>query len=165
MMRFGNAVKLLVIVAVSLAALFALSGCGDKKPAGAKSYEQDQTIGQAGKVTVSSDKNFNKEQQEVIDLIAKFADATEAKDYKKICKEILSKESQKIGGDCVGTFEKTGKTIKDFKIIVSAVTIGADGKTATAEASTETNGQKGASQALTLAKDEKGEWRVTLLGQ
>lgn len=165
MMRFGNAVKWLAIVAVSLAAIFALSGCGDKKPAGAKSYEQDQTLGKAGKVTVNSENDFSKEQQEVIDLIAKFADATEAKDYKKICEEILSKESQKIGGDCVGMFEKTGTTIKDFKIVVSAVTIDADGKTATAEATTETNGQKGASQALTLAKDEKGAWRVTILGE
>lgn len=165
MMRFGNAVKLPAIVAVSLVAVFALAGCGDKKAAGAKSYEQDQPLGQAGKVTVDSKKDFSKEQQAVIDRITEFADATEAKDYKKICKEILSKEAQQIGGDCVGTLKKTGGTIEDFKIVVSSVTIAADGKTATAEATTETNGQNGGSQALTLAKDEKGEWRVTILGQ
>lgn len=165
MMRFGNAVKLLAIVAVSLVAVVALTGCGDKTPAGSKSYEKDKPLGDAGKVTVNSDKDFTKEQQEVIDRIAEFADATQAKDYKKICKEILSKEAQKLGGDCVGTLEKTGGAIKDFKIIVSSVTIGEDGKTATAEATTETNGQKGASQALTLAKDSKDEWRVTILGQ
>lgn len=165
MNRFGNAIKVLAVVAVSLVAVFAITGCGDKKEPGAKSYEKDQPIGDAGKVTVNSEKDFSKEQQEVIDRIAEFADATEDKDYKKICDEILSKEAQKLGGDCASTLEKTGSTIKDFKIIVTSVTIGEDGKTATAEATTETNGQKGAAQALTLAKDEKGEWRVTILGQ
>lgn len=165
MMRFGNAVKLLAIIAVSLATVFALSGCGDDSPAGSTSYKQDQTLGQAGKVTVDSKQDFSKEQQAVIDRIAEFADATEAKDYKKICDEILSEAAQKIGGDCVGMLEKTGGTIKDFKIVVTSVTVAKDGKTATAEATTETNGEKGASQALTLAKDAKGEWRVTILGQ
>lgn len=168
MKRFGDATWLLAVFALSLLVLVALAGCGGKKSSGSgggKSYSQDQTLGSAGKVTVDSDKGFNADQQAVIDKIAEFADATEAKDYKKICKEILSKQAQKLGGDCVGVLRKTGVTIKDFSIKVTNVTIGADGKTASADAVTTTNGQKGAAQQLTLAKDSKGEWRVTILGQ
>ncbi|MBI4898408.1 MAG: hypothetical protein HY827_08590 [Actinobacteria bacterium] len=167
MKRFGNALKLTAVLAVSLLALVALAGCGDKKDSGngnGKSYEQDKPLGEAKKVVVKSDKEFDADQQAVIDKIAEFADMTQKHDYKGICKEIFSKEAQKIGGDCVGTLEKTGSTIKDFKITVSSVAVGKDGKTATAKATTIVNGQAGGEQSLTLAKDSKGDWRVTILG-
>lgn len=169
MKRFGNATRLLAVFSISLLVLIALAGCGsDKKSSGGssgKTYSQDQTLGNSGKVKVKSDKGFSAEQQAVINKIAEFADLTQAKDYKKICKEILSKQAQKIGGDCVGILTKTGSTIKDFSIDVTNVTVSPNGKTATADAVTTTNGQKGASQSLTLAKDSKGVWRVTILGQ
>lgn len=165
MKRFGNALKLPVVIAVVLVVVLAAAGCGDDKKSGnGKSYSQDQPLGQAKKVVVKSESEFDAEQQAVINKIAEFADLTEKKDYKAICKDILSKEAQKLGGNCPDFFEKSGAQIKDFKITVTGVKIGADGKTASAEATTETNGQKGAPQTLTLAKDSKGEWRVTILG-
>lgn len=165
MKRFGNAIKLMAILAVSLLVAFALTGCGDKKDDGnGKSYEQDKPLGDSQKVVVKSDKQFDANQQAVIDKIAEFADLTEKHDYEAICDEIFSKEARKLGGDCAGTLEKTGSTLKDFKITVSDVTVAADGKTATATATTVTNGQPGGAQTLTLAKDSKGDWRVTILG-
>ncbi|MBI5310749.1 MAG: hypothetical protein HZB14_06970 [Actinobacteria bacterium] len=167
MKQFGSAVKLSAILCVSLLALFALAGCGDDKDASGgdtKTFQQDETVGEAGKVKVDSEDQFSAEQQEVIDRIGEFADATEAKDYEKICEDFFTEEAQKLGGDCEATLKKTGSTIKDFEITVTAVEMGADGKTATATATTVTNGQAGGSQSITLAKDKKGEWRVTILG-
>jgi hypothetical protein len=173
MKRFGNATRLLAVFSISLLVLVALAGCGSSKGSGSgsgssgggKTYSQDQTLGTAGKVKVNSNKQFNAEQQAIINTIAGFADATQAKDYKKICKDFLTKQSQKFGGDCVSKFATLGASIKDFSIKVTSVTVGPDGKTASADGVTTTNGQQGASQQLTLAKDSKGVWRVSILGQ
>ncbi|MFY9487715.1 MAG: hypothetical protein WAP35_03335 [Solirubrobacterales bacterium] len=169
MKRFGYGVRVLAVLSLALLLAFVAVGCGDDKDGGGsgsgQSYEEDQTVGEAGKVNVDSEDEFDADQRAVVDKIGEFADATEAKDYKKICNEILTKESRQIGGNCVDTFTKTGADIKDFKITVKSVDVAADGKSATANADTQTNGQAGPQQSLSLVKDSKGEWRVTILGQ
>lgn len=169
MQRFGFAVRLLVLVASSLLVAFAFAGCGDDgdndNGGGGKTYDQDRPVGEAGKVTVDSKDDFDAGQQAVIDTIAEFADATEAKDYAKICDEILTEKASKIGGGCERVLRRASRDIKEFSITVTSVKVGEDGKTATAEADTETNGQQATPQTLSLVKGAKGEWRVTILGQ
>lgn len=169
MKRFGNAVRLTAILCVSLLMVVALAGCGDDKESSSenstKTYSQNETLGEAGKVVVKSDQEFNAEQQAVINRIAEFGDATQDKDFKKICDEYLTEKAAKLGGDCEAALKKSGDDIKEFKITVTSVKIGADGKTATADTITDVNGQSGSTQPLSLAKDESGEWRVTILGE
>ncbi|MDO8443383.1 MAG: hypothetical protein Q7S78_00020, partial [Candidatus Azambacteria bacterium] len=112
-----------------------------------------------------SDQKFNAEQQAVISRLAEFGDATQEKDFKKICTDYLSEEAAKLGGDCEKTLKKSGDSIKTFKITVTGVKLGKDGKTATADTITDVNGEAGTSQPISLVKDESGEWRVTILGE
>lgn len=167
MKRFGSAVKVSAFMCAALMAMFVLAGCGDdgnSSGGDAKSFEQNERVGEAGKVKVDSEDEFSADQIAVINRIGEFADATEAKDYKKICNDILTEESQKIGGDCVDTLKKTGGAIEDFEITVTSVVVAEDGKSADATATTVTNGKSGGEQTLKLVKDSKGEWRVTILG-
>lgn len=168
MKRFGSAVKVSAIMCAALVAMFALAGCGDDKSSSdgdTKTYSQNETLGEAGAVVVKSDKEFNADQQAVINRLADFGDATEKKDYEKICTEFLSEEAAKLGGDCEKSLKKSGDDIKTFKITVTDVTIGEDGKTATAQTVTDVNGEKGTAQPISLVKDANGDWRVTILGQ
>ncbi|HEV7919147.1 MAG TPA: hypothetical protein VGO97_06170 [Solirubrobacterales bacterium] len=171
MKRFGFAVRLLALVVVLIAATAVLTGCGDDKKSGGnaadgKSFSKDEPVGDAKKVVVDSEKGFNKEEQAVIDKIAEFADATQGKDYKKICQDLLTKAASKIGGDCEGTFKRSGDLIRDFKITVRSVKVAAGGKTASADATATTNiAKEGTAQTIALAKDSKGEWRIAILGQ
>ena len=185
MKQVGFFARLLAVVAVLALAAAVVSGCGDDdkggnsnggdtaqggsggdtSSGGDKQYDQDEGLGEAKKVVVDSDKDFDAEQQEVIEKITEFGDATASKDYKALCNDILSKQAQNIGGDCVQTFSQTGKTLEDFKLTVKSVTIGKDGKTAKADVSVTSNvSPKPQSQQLSLAK-EKGDWRIQILGQ
>ncbi|MFT4050404.1 MAG: hypothetical protein QM648_11305 [Solirubrobacterales bacterium] len=184
MKKFGFAARLLVVAVVLSLAAFAVAGCGsdDKKDTVStdasqtsssggsdsgqtKEYSSGETVGKSKKVVVESDADMSAQQQAVIDKIGEFADATANKDYKALCNDILSKQAQKIGGDCVATFEKTGAQLKDFKISVNSVKIAKDGKTATAVIDVTSNVAKAAqSQNLSLVKED-GDWRIQILGQ
>lgn len=170
----GFLVKLLALAAM-LALAVTAAGCGDDdKPeanggGGAKTYEEDQGLGDSEKTVVDSDKEFNAQEQEVVDRIAEFSDATDKKQYKKICEEMLSEAAQKLGGNnCPDTLKKTGAQIKDFKVTVKNVTVEEGGKSATVVAKVDTESKDGkkqsAEQTLPLKK-EKGEWRISVLGQ
>lgn len=170
MKRFDVSRVVVLVCALALSA-FALTGCGDdKKSSGGGGGDgkslSGEKIGDAEKVTVESDKNFDAEQQAVIEKIGEFADAANSKDYKKICKELLTKEASRIGGNCINTFKQTGVALKDFEIIVKGVTVGKDGKSATADTLSKSNlDPKGTAQQIGLQMDTKGEWRITILGQ
>lgn len=176
MKKVEFAARLVAIVAVLSLAAFAVAGCGGDKnennsggsggsASGTKQYDSGETVGEAKKVVVDSDTDFNAEQQAVIARIGEFADATANQDYKTLCNDILSKEASKIGGNCVKTFEQTGAQIKDFKITVKSVKMGADGKTATATVDVTSNVNKAVqAQTLSMVK-EGGEWRIQILGQ
>jgi hypothetical protein len=176
MKKVGIAARLLVVAAILSLAAFAVVGCGGNKndngsnngggsTAGGTEMKSGETVGSAKKVVVGSDSNFDAEQKAVIEKIGEFGDAAANQQYKKLCNDILSKEAQKIGGDCVKTFTQTGAQLKDFKITVKSVKIAKDGKTATAVVDVTSNVNKAVqSQNLSLIK-EGGEWKVQILGQ
>lgn len=174
MKKVGIATRLLAVVAVLSLAAFVVVGCGGDKSdsssnnggtAAAGDLESGDTVGDAKKVVVGEDANFDAEQQEIVERIGEFGDATADEDYKTLCNDLLSKEAQKIGGDCEKTFSQTGAQLKDFKITVDSVTIAKDGKNAVAKVDVTSNVNKAVqSQDLSLVK-EGGEWRIQILGQ
>ena len=188
MKQVGFFARLLAVAAVLALAAAVVSGCGDDdkgntggstgggdtaqgggggetSSGGEKKYDGDEGLGDSKKVVVESDDEFDAEQQAVVTKIAEFGDATSDKDYKALCNDILSKQAQKIGGDCVKTFEQTGEALEDFKVTVKGVTIAKGGKSAKAEVSVTSNvSPKPQTQQLSLAK-ENGEWRIQILGQ
>lgn len=169
MKQVGVFARLLAVLAVLALGAFAIAGCGgddnDSGGSGGKEYDSGQTLGEEGKVVVESDQGFDAEQQEVIETITAFGDATANKDYKALCNELLSEEASKIGGDCEETFSKTGEALKDFKLTIKSVDVNADGKTASAEVSVTSNvSPEPQSQTLSLVK-EGGDWRIQILGQ
>lgn len=180
MKQVGFMARLLAVAAVLVVAALVVSGCGDKKDSssgsgstdggsvasnGTKTYTSGEGLGDSKKVVVQSDKSFDANQQAVVKQITAFGDATASKDYKALCNDILSKSAQKIGGNCIKTFEQTGESLKDFKITVKGVTVAANGKTAKADVAVTSNvSPKAQAQQLSLAK-EGGEWRIQILGQ
>jgi hypothetical protein len=176
MKKVGIAARLLAVAAILSLAAFVVVGCGGDKSdtsssnnsgstAGGNEMSSGDTVGDSKKVVIGKDSDFDAQQQEVVDRIGEFGDATATQNYKKLCNELLSKSAQKIGGDCVKTFSQTGAQLKDFKITVQSVKIGKDGKTATAVVDVTSNVNKAVqSQNLSLIK-EGGEWRIQILGQ
>jgi hypothetical protein len=171
MKQVGFAVRLLAVAAVIACAALAVTGCGgNNKTAstdsnGDKQYAADQSLGDSKKVVVDSKNKFNADQQAVVDQIVAFGDATAAQDYKTLCNKLLSKDAQKIGGNCVSTFEKTGQAIKDFKLTIKSVSVDPGGKNAKAQISvTSTQQPKPQTQDLSMIK-ENGSWRIQILGQ
>lgn len=172
MKKVGIAARLLAVAAILSLTAFVVVGCGDDKDsnsngstAASGNLEPGDTVGEAEKVVVGKDAKFDAQQQEVVDRIGEFGDATADQDYKKLCTEVLSKSAQKIGGDCEKTFSQSGAQLKDFKITVKSVKVAKDGKTATAVVDVTSNVNKAVqSQDLSLIK-EGGEWRVQILGQ
>ncbi len=181
MKNVGFAARLLAIVAVLSLAAFVVTGCGDDKNGSGdtasnnsgdtnggdtKQFDQGDTVGSAKKVEVDSDQDFSAEEQAIIERVGEFGDATADQNYKKLCNDLLSKAARKIGnGDCVGTFEKTGAQLKDFKIVVKSVDVNKDGKTATATIDVSSNVQKAQMQQTLPLIKEGGEWRIQILGQ
>jgi hypothetical protein len=185
MKSVGFMVRLVAVASVLALSAFAVAGCGGDEPkkdtvstdqsqptgggdaaAAGKQFSSGEKVGSAGKVVINSDADFSANQQAVIQRIGEFGDATANQNYKKLCNDLLSKAARKIGnGDCVGTFQKTGKSLKDFKISVNSVTVAKDGKTAVAKVDVTSNVNTTATpQDLSLVK-ENGEWRIQILGQ
>jgi hypothetical protein len=183
MKQLGNSARLFAVIAALVMAAFVVVGCGGDDgngdgagtssggdsngqvtPSGeAKSFDSDETLGEAGKVTVESDTEFDEQQQEVIATVVAFGDATADRDYKELC-SLLSAEAQKIGGDCEKTFSQTGESLKDFKLTVKSVTVAEDGKTAKAKVDVTSNvSPEAQGQDLALIQ-ENGEWKIQILG-
>src|SRR3954453_10649538 len=137
MKQVGKTSRWFAVAMVLIIAAFVVSGCGgddnsSKTTAttdsnGNKQYAASEGLGDSKKTVVESEKAFNEQQQAVVSQITAFGDATADKDYKKLC-GLLSTEAQKIGGDCVSTFQKTGQTISDFKLAIKSVTVDPNGK-------------------------------------
>lgn len=181
MKQLGNSARLFAVIAALVVAAFAVVGCGGDDDNGgngsangsdsgqvtpsddAKSFDSGDELGEAGKVTVDSKSDFDKQQQEVIATVVAFGDATADRDYKTLC-GLLSSEAQKIGGDCEKTFSKTGEALKDFKLTIKSVDVAEDGKTAKAKVSVTSNvAPEAQDQDLSLIK-EKGDWKIQILG-
>lgn len=171
MKQVGVFARLLVIAALLTVGVLVLAGCGGDDNGGSgngdgsgKTYESGEALGDEGKVVVKSDDSFDAKQQEVIETITAFGDATANKDYKALCNELLSQEAAKIGGDCEETFEKTGKALEDFKLTISSVEVDPDGKNATANVSVTSNvSPEPQTQQLSLTQ-EGGKWKIQILG-
>lgn len=167
MKQFAVVARLLAVIAVLALGAFAIVGCGgdDNGSGDGKEYDSGQALGEEGKVVVDSESGFDAEQQEVIETITAFGDATANKDYKALCNELLSEEASNIGGDCEKTFSKTGEALSDFKLTIKSVNVNEDGKTASAEVSVTSNvSPEPQVQTLSLVK-EGGKWRIQILGQ
>jgi hypothetical protein len=181
MKKVGIAARLLAVAAILSLAAFVVVGCGGDKSdsssdassasgstataGGGDDIQSGGSVGKSEKVVVAKDAELDANQKAVVARLGEFGDATANKDYEELCNEILSKSAQKIGGDCVETFSKSGEQLKDFKITVKSVKIGKDGKTATAVVDVTSNVNKAVqAQNLSLVK-EGGEWRVQILGQ
>jgi hypothetical protein len=178
MKKVGIAARLLAVAAILSLAAFAVVGCGgDKNDSGSSTstssgdtasggdVQSGDTVGSAKKVVVGKDGSMDADQKAVIATLGQFADATAAKNFKKLCTQILSKAASKIGGDCVTTFEKSGAGLKDFKIVVNSVDVAKDGKTATAAVKVTSNvNTANQAQNISLIK-EGGDWKVQILGQ
>lgn len=180
MKSVGSLFRLVLVAAIVATAALGAAGCGDddKKdttsvdqsaPAQSdsgetKQFKSGEEVGKSKKVVVESDAEFSAEQRAVITRMGEFADATDSRDYKKLCNDMLSSAVRKIGGDCEKTFAKSGEQIKDFKIAVSSVTVAKDGKTALAKVSVSANGDNPSPQEISMIKED-GKWRVQILGQ
>ncbi len=163
MTAFARTTRLMTTLFAIAALALAVTGCGGDDEQ-TKTYGETP-VGSEQKVVVNPDAEFDADQQAVIEKLADFSDATAQKDYKKLCDELFTEESAKIGGgDCVAFLKKRGTQIKDFSIVVESVTIAEDGKSATVQATTTTNGQK-SSTPYSLKKNAQGEWQVAILGQ
>lgn len=166
MKQVGVLARLLVIAALMTVGAVALAGCGgdDGGSGDGKSYDTGESLGEAGKVAVDSEDSFDAEQQEVIETITAFGDATANKDYKTLCNDLLSKEASQIGGDCEATFSKTGEALDEFKLTIKSVKVDPDGKSATADVSVTSNvSPEPQTQALSLTQ-EGGAWKIQILG-
>lgn len=169
MKQFAVVARLFAVLAVFALGAFAIAGCGGddngSSSNGGKEYDSGQALGEEGKVVVDSEEGFDAQQQEVVETITAFGDATANKDYKTLCNELLSEEASKIGGDCEKTFSRTGEALKDFKLTISEVKVNEDGKTATASVSVTSNvSPEPQTQNLSLVK-EGDSWKIQILGQ
>lgn len=174
MKQVGKAARLIAVALVLIVAAMAVSGCGGSDSSssntattdgdGNKQYAAAEELGDSKNTVVESDKEFNAQQQEVVAQITAFGDATADKDYKKLC-ALLSTDAQAIGGDCVSTFEKTGATITDFKLVIKSVTVNPNGKDAKATVAVTSNtAPKAQVQDISLTKED-GDWKIQILGQ
>lgn len=177
MKQVGASARLLALFAIFVIGALGVAGCGDDKDEnggsggtqtaadGSKKFSNDDALGKEKKVEVDSKASFDEEQQAVLATIAAFGDATANKDYKSLCRKILSKDAAKIGGNCEKTFSETGEALDDFKVTVKSVKVGDGGKSAIAEVSVKSNvAPEAQTQQLSLVK-EGGEWRIQILGQ
>lgn len=154
--------SLIAVLAVALLAV-GMAGCGDDG-GGGKTYS-DEPLGQEQKVTVESDASFDEDQQAVIDTIVEFGDATADKDFAKVCDELFTETSAKLGGgQCEKRLAAAGKAFDDFSVTIKSVTVGEDGNSATVDTVTTAAG-KAAPQQYSLKKNAQGEWRIAILGQ
>jgi ketosteroid isomerase-like protein len=93
-----------------------------------------------------------------------FRKATAAKDYDKLCKQILApalvEKIKAAGLPCEVALEKGLGSVKDPKVSIGAIAV--HGDTATANVLTTAVGQKPARATLRLTKVD-GEWRLASL--
>ncbi|MBJ7348517.1 MAG: hypothetical protein JHC87_08115, partial [Thermoleophilaceae bacterium] len=154
-----------VLALIGAAFVLALSGCGSKSSSEVTKTYPSTPLGTEKKVTVDDKKQFNADQQAVITAVVAFGDATAQRDYKKLCEELLTEASRKLGGgQCEQFLTVAGKGFKDFSVKVTGVKMAADGKSATVSTIT-TRDKASSPQDYALQKSSSGQWQVAILGQ
>jgi hypothetical protein len=104
------------------------------------------------------------EQDRVRATVDAFRKATAAKDYDKLCKQILApalvEKIKAAGLPCEVALEKGLGSVKDPKVSIGAIAV--HGDTATANVLTTAEGEKPSRDTLKLTKVD-GEWRLASL--
>jgi hypothetical protein len=106
------------------------------------------------------------EEQQVRDTVVAFGRATAAKDYHRMCADLLApklvEQVQSIGLPCEVALQQGLGDVRDPRLIVGRITVA--GESARAQIRTSAAGQAPSSDTLKLEK-VKGKWRIASLGR
>jgi hypothetical protein len=99
-------------------------------------------------------------------VVAKFGIATQKKDYKQICDQLLSSalvaQIEDVGLPCVGVLQRGLGDVKSPTLQITDVSI--NGDKALVSVHTTASGQRASDDALQLVK-ENGSWRIASLDE
>jgi hypothetical protein len=105
------------------------------------------------------------DEQQVRDTVDAFSKATAAKDYDKLCKQLLSpkllERVEQAGLPCEVALSKGLGDVKDPKVTIGQITVSGD--SATADVQTSAAGEEPSRDTLKLSK-VGGRWRIASLG-
>ncbi|HSD76110.1 MAG TPA: nuclear transport factor 2 family protein [Solirubrobacteraceae bacterium] len=103
--------------------------------------------------------------EQVAAVVRAFARATAAKDYARLCRDILSEQLvvriQRAGVTCRDALRAGLQDVRDPHLAVGRIVV--DGDAATAEVRTTAAGQAPSRDRLRLARED-GRWRIASLG-
>jgi uncharacterized lipoprotein len=106
------------------------------------------------------------DEQQVRDVLQRFATATEKRDYQTLCDDVFAPKLlsglEQIGLPCVVAMKQSLGSVRNPRLTVGAVSV--SGKTASAQVRTAAEGQQPSSDTIRLQK-VKGDWRVASLGR
>ena len=105
------------------------------------------------------------DEQQVRETVDAFSKATAAKDYDKLCKQLLApkllEQVEQAGVPCEVALSKGLGEVKDPKVTIGQVTVSGD--SATADIRTSAAGEEPSRDTLKLSK-AGGRWRIASLG-
>src|SRR4051812_16276952 len=105
------------------------------------------------------------DEEQVRATVDAFSKATAAKDYDKMCKQLLApkllEQVRQAGLPCEAALSKGLGSVEDPKLTVGRITV--DGDSATADVRTSARGEPPSRDTLRLTKID-GRWRIASLG-
>ena len=105
------------------------------------------------------------DEEQVRDTVDAFSKATAAKDYDKLCKQLLApkllEQVEQAGLPCEVALSKGLGDVKEPRITIGQITV--SGNSATADVRTSAAGQEPSRDTLKLTK-VGGRWRIASLG-
>ena len=105
------------------------------------------------------------DEEQVRDTVDAFSKATAAKDYDKLCKQLLApkllEQVEQAGLPCEVALSKGLGEVKDPKVTIGQITV--NGDSATADIRTSAKGEEPSRDTLKLTRIG-GRWRIASLG-
>jgi hypothetical protein len=105
------------------------------------------------------------DEEQVRDTVDAFSKATAAKDYDKLCKQLLApkllEQVEQAGLPCEVALSKGLGEVKDPKVTIGQITV--NGDSATADIRTSAKGEEPSRDTLKLSRIG-GRWRIASLG-
>jgi hypothetical protein len=105
------------------------------------------------------------DEEQVRNTVDAFSKATAAKDYDKLCKQLLApkllEQMEQAGLPCEVALSKGLGDVKDPKVTIGQITVSGD--SATADVQTSATGEQPSRDKLKLSKIA-GRWRIASLG-